>query len=121
MPSYPVSSDRRALVLLLLLGLAGVLIRLVTGSSGAPGAVGYRPAAPAAPGSTLDSVTARAARLARPLRRGEKIDLDVASAEEIGRLPRIGGGLAARIVADRDEHGPFGSLSGLDRVSGIGA
>jgi competence protein ComEA len=36
------------------------------------------------------------------------------------RLPRIGAGLAARIVADREAHGPFGSLEALGRVPGLG-
>jgi competence protein ComEA len=36
------------------------------------------------------------------------------------RLPRIGPGLAGRIVADRVSNGPFGSLAGLDRVAGVG-
>lgn len=65
-------------------------------------------------------MAARAARLARPLRPGEKIDVDRAAAEELTRLPRVGPALAARIVADRDAHGPFGSLEALDRVPGIG-
>lgn len=50
-----------------------------------------------------------------------RIDLDVASAAEIERLPRIGPVLARRIVADRDSAGPFGSLEELRRVKGIGA
>jgi competence protein ComEA len=49
-----------------------------------------------------------------------KIDLDLAPASEIQRLPRIGPVLAARIVADRDSLGPFGSLQGLQRVRGVG-
>ena len=32
-----------------------------------------------------------------------------APASELARLPRIGAVLAARIVAQRDEHGPFSS------------
>lgn len=48
------------------------------------------------------------------------IDLDVASAEAIETLPRIGPILARRIVEDRDAHGPFGSLDGLQRVRGVG-
>ncbi len=51
---------------------------------------------------------------------GILIDLEVATATEIERLPRIGPALAARIVANRDSVGPFGSLEGLDRVKGIG-
>jgi len=48
------------------------------------------------------------------------IDLDVASVEELDALPRVGPALAARIVADRDSLGPFGSLQALQRVKGIG-
>ncbi|MBI4503198.1 MAG: helix-hairpin-helix domain-containing protein [Gemmatimonadetes bacterium] len=112
------SSERRAVFLLIALGIAGVLVRSLVHSGGAPGAVAYH--ASGGPRSPFDSVAARARRLARPLRKGERIDLDAASREEITRLPRIGPGLAARIVNDREEHGPFGSLEGLDRVSGVG-
>ncbi len=62
----------------------------------------------------------RAALLARPLLPGERIDVDRADVSEITRLPRVGPALAQRIVAWRTEHGPFGSLSRLDSVSGIG-
>lgn len=48
------------------------------------------------------------------------IDLDVASATDIERLPRIGPALAARIVANRDSLGPFGSLEEFQRVRGVG-
>ena len=48
------------------------------------------------------------------------VDLDVAPAAEIERLPRIGPALARRIVADRESLGAFGSLSGLERVRGVG-
>jgi len=48
------------------------------------------------------------------------IDVDVAPAAELERLPRIGPALARRIVADRDANGPFGSLQALTRVRGIG-
>jgi len=51
---------------------------------------------------------------------GERIDVDRADVSEITRLPRIGPGLAQRIVAWRTEHGPFGSLARLDSVSGVG-
>jgi competence protein ComEA len=49
------------------------------------------------------------------------IDLDFAPAASIESLPRIGPALAARIVANRDSFGAFGSLDGLQRVNGIGA
>ena len=48
------------------------------------------------------------------------IDVDRAPAAELDRLPRVGPALAARIVADRDSCGPFGSLEALQRVRGIG-
>lgn len=48
------------------------------------------------------------------------MDLDRASAPEIARLPRVGPRLARSIVANRETHGAFGSLEGLDRVPGIG-
>jgi competence protein ComEA len=49
------------------------------------------------------------------------VDVDRASAAELETLPRIGPSLAARIVAERELNGPFGSLEALDRrVKGIG-
>ena len=48
------------------------------------------------------------------------VDLDVASEEEIEKLPRIGPVLARRIVDDRAANGSFGSLDGLERVRGVG-
>jgi len=49
------------------------------------------------------------------------IDIDLASAAEIETLRGVGPTLAARIVADRDSLGPFGSIDELQRVRGIGA
>jgi competence ComEA-like helix-hairpin-helix protein len=115
----PSQADRRAAVVLLLLAAAGLVVRFWQAPGAAPGGVVYRPAAGAARPSR-DSVAARAARLARPLGRGEQIDVDGASAEELTRLPHVGPGLAARIVAYRDAHGAFGSLQALDRVPGVG-
>ncbi|MHB1072478.1 MAG: ComEA family DNA-binding protein [Gemmatimonadaceae bacterium] len=48
------------------------------------------------------------------------VDLDHASQAELERLPWVGPALAARIVADREAHGPFGSVEGLVRVRGVG-
>ncbi len=48
------------------------------------------------------------------------IDIDIASAAEIETLRGVGPVLAARIVADRDSLGPFGSTDELQRVRGIG-
>lgn len=51
---------------------------------------------------------------------GEKLDLNTASARELQKLPGIGEGLSAAIVADREENGPFASVEDLLRVPGIG-
>ncbi len=50
----------------------------------------------------------------------EKININRASAEELEALPGIGPVLAARIVAYREEHGPFRSVEDLLRIPGIG-
>ena len=68
----------------------------------------------------LRETARRAAQLARPLLPGERIDIDRADVSEITRLPRVGPALAQRIVAWRTEHGPFGTLSRLDSVPGVG-
>jgi competence protein ComEA len=54
------------------------------------------------------------------LRPSEPVDLDLAGLEDLDRLPGIGPALAARIVADREAKGPFGSLEQLQRVKGVG-
>jgi competence ComEA-like helix-hairpin-helix protein len=49
-----------------------------------------------------------------------RIDLDRATARDLERLPGIGPALAARIVADRADRGPFQTPNALLRVRGIG-
>jgi competence protein ComEA len=51
---------------------------------------------------------------------GGLVDLNSASAQELDALPGIGPVLAQRIVAHRDEQGPFRSVDQLDDVPGIG-
>lgn len=48
------------------------------------------------------------------------VDVDVADAAAIERLPWIGPALAARIVESREKCGSFGSLDALTRVYGVG-
>ena len=73
---------------------------------------------------TIERRSFRTGRGGRPTAVGPSlhsvIDVDVATADEIEALPRVGPALARRIVADRDSNGPFGSLQALGRVSGIG-
>jgi competence protein ComEA len=110
--------ERRALLLLLSLGLAGQGVRWwVTRPGEAPGQIELLAALPAkSPVAHRDSVLA----LSRPLGPGERIDADRATAGELARLPRVGLALGKAIVADREARGPFGALAGLDRVPGIG-
>jgi competence protein ComEA len=112
------SAERRALLLLLSLGLAGQGVRWwATRPGEAPGQIELLAALPPkSPLAHRDSVLA----LARPLGPGERIDADRATAGELARLPRVGLALAKSIVADRETRGPFGALEELDRVPGIG-
>jgi len=51
---------------------------------------------------------------------GENIDINSAGAEALGRLPGIGEVLSARIIAYREENGPFEDISEITEVDGIG-
>ena len=51
---------------------------------------------------------------------GTPLDLNQATQEQLMALPGIGPVLAQRIVAWREEHGPFASLDELLEVPGIG-
>ncbi|HUR94824.1 MAG TPA: helix-hairpin-helix domain-containing protein [Gemmatimonadales bacterium] len=112
------AAERRALLLLLSLGLVGQGVRWWLARPGeAPGDVQLLAALPPrSPAAHRDSVRA----LLRPLGPTERIDADRATPADLARLPRVGLALAKRIVADREANGPFGGPAGLDRVSGIG-
>lgn len=51
---------------------------------------------------------------------GRPVDLGRATVEDLSHVPGIGPGLAAEVVRDRDENGPFRSPDDLRRVRGIG-
>jgi len=111
-------AERRALLLLLGLAVAGHAVRhLATRPGEPPGEVQLL--ATLSPGSPLVQRDS-AMRQGRPLGLGEKVDLETATASELARLPKIGLRLAKAIIADREAHGPFGGLTGLDRVTGVG-
>ena len=53
-------------------------------------------------------------------REGQRLDLNKATPAELAGVPGIGETLAKRIVAFRDEHGPFRRVDDLMKVKGIG-
>ena len=110
--------ETRALLLLLALAVAGQGVRYhLTRPGESPGGVQLLATLqPGSPRAQRDS----AMQQGRPLGSGETIDVDRAPLSELTRLPRVGPRLAKAILADRTDHGPFGSLAGLDRVPGIG-
>lgn len=110
-------TERRALLVVLALGVGGHLLRAA------------RLVEPPPPITTaLDSLPAedplahrdRSRALAAPLGPDERIDVDRADALALQRLPGVGPALARRIVADRESLGAFGGITGLDRVPGVG-
>lgn len=70
--------------------------------------------------SAVAGETAREQRRNTPLAPGERINPNTASVDELARLPRVGEGLARRIVERRETRGAFRSLGDLDSVSGVG-
>ena len=113
--------ERRALIFLAVVTAAGGAIRATRGTASGPAA------AAVAPGLAGEDLVGQAARsrqaeeALRPLAPGERVDVDRATAAELERLPRVGKRLADRIAANRLANGPFGSLAGLGRVTGVGA
>lgn len=112
--------EKRAILFLGAVAAAGGLLRVVRTPGHAPGAAIVAPELAAGDIARQAQLARRAEELARPLRPGELVDVDRSEAAELQRLPRVGPGLARRIVQEREAHGPFGSLEGLSRVSGMG-
>lgn len=137
----PTPEERRALLFLAFLIVTGSAVRFLQALSPrwTPDLVPVRSAPPSpaladTAGPALDAVAGggpppaarpeadgvaveAAPRL--PYRAG-RLDLNAATAEDLAALPGIGEKLAARIVADRDAHGPYSRVEDLDRVPGIG-
>lgn len=117
----PSPGDLRAARILLAIAVAGALVRVVDRGPAPPGSVAFRGASDL-DRPDRDSVAAAAKRAGQPLRRGERIDPNRATASDLVRLPRIGPALAARIIQYRDSVGvpAFRSIADLEHVSGIG-
>lgn len=63
---------------------------------------------------------AQAAGWNRQLAKAREVDVNTATRAELERLPGLGPALANRIVEERSRNGPFSSVEGIKRVSGIG-
>ncbi|MBM4188359.1 MAG: hypothetical protein FJ206_13745 [Gemmatimonadetes bacterium] len=112
------STERHSLAVLLVVGLAGHAIRVfATRPGSAPGGVTI--ASLLGPGEVATH-RARSATAGRPLAKGERIDLNTASAADLDRLPGIGPGLASKLVAERAKRGGFRSMAAVDSIPGIG-
>ncbi len=57
---------------------------------------------------------------APPIRSSYRIDPNLATTAQLSAIPGIGGRVAAAIVAERSQHGPFSTIEDLERVNGIG-
>lgn len=122
---YFTPTERRTLSLALaLLGLGtGVRMLLDPGA----GEFAWKPSLSRRPAESLgevrrsvDDTLARAEEAARPLAPGETIDVNLADAVQLQRLPGVGPARAAAIVREREMRGPFAAPSDLARVPGIG-
>jgi DNA uptake protein ComE-like DNA-binding protein len=122
----PTAAERQAVLFLAIVAALGAGVRLWQARAFEQAlAEAAVPASLEALASQRDAVDE--ARASRPAKRRKSapeaavpVNPDEATAKELETLPRIGPALAARIVANRDSFGPFGSLEALQRVRGIG-
>jgi competence protein ComEA len=112
--------ERRAVLILTILAVAGGVVRVARAPRVPPGSAVFAPELRGGDLARQAALSRRAEALARPLQPGERVDVDRADAAELERLPRVGRELARRIVEEREARGPFGRLEGLRRVPGFG-
>ncbi len=84
---------------------------------------GVNLAAPIADGQQVlvpSAGTAAASAAAAGAPTSGPVSLNAATADQLDTLPGIGPVTAQKIVAFREQHGPFSSVDGLDAIPGIG-
>lgn len=117
------ATEKRTLRLAAALIAVGGFVRIVTAPS--PADVGWSPSDSPSPdvGALREDVRSaidRAEEASRPLRDGESIDPNTASAEQLDRLPGVGPVTAAAIVRHRSDRAGFRAPADLEAVPGIG-
>ena len=125
----PTDNERRALWFLAVVALSGSAVRLWRSrhperlpDTGIVRQLARVDSARAArrDAKTRPKVERQVTKAADPTPQAGPIDIDRATAAELEALPGIGPALAARIVADRDSLGAFGTVDALCRVRGVG-
>ncbi len=71
-------------------------------------------------GATASAADAAPVEEPRPAEGVTLVNVNTADYESLVALPGIGPALAQRIIAYREEHGPFASVEELQEVQGIG-
>ncbi len=66
------------------------------------------------------AATAPAAKQPVPADNDGRIDINKADVEQLAALPGVGETIARRIIAFREQHGPFQRVDDLLKVKGIG-
>lgn len=123
----PTTAERKALLffsIVLVLGASGRAIRALHGAGSADNRTRLALESQIKAADSARKAGFRKSKRDKPKRVAPapkgRVDLDVASVEDIVALRYVGPALAKRIVADRDSFGPFGSFEGLRRVKGVG-
>lgn len=112
-------AETRALGRTAFLLLAASVVRLAWGARAPEPPAGGPDALPELLAASRDRADQEEAR-GKPLRSGERLDPNRASAVELDRLPGVGPATAEALVRDREAEGPFRTAEDLLRVRGVG-